>query len=250
MPQLLKTTALVLESIRWHESSKIVTLYTREEGVLKVIARGALRNKSPFGGRLETLYFIQAVIAQKESRELQILTQVELLDPFEALRADLHRLPYALAVAELLKKVFEKGHPDTVFFDFVLVVLRALARGRQPRSVFIYFLLKFVSFLGFKPDLSRCRSCGRSDFPQGAFFVFKEGALLCPSCSADTALSVPLSEQAIYFLQILQKFNHRKVDTFFWPETLPAEVVSVLLRYLSFHLGREIVLQSLKLIPD
>ncbi len=250
MSRLLKTTAFILESIRWHESSKIITLYTREEGIVKVIARGALRNKSPFSGRLETLYLVHAVVSQKESRELQILTQVDILDPFETLRTDLQRLPYALAVAELLKKIFEKGHADTVFFDFVLTIIRALSQARQPQYVFIYFLLKFISYLGFKPDLNHCLACGRSDLPQGASLVFQEGALICPACNHGTELSVKLAPASLRLLRKLQQFNHRKIHTFTWPESLSTDLITLLLRYLSFHQGREIFLHSLKLIPE
>ena len=249
MPELITTPALVLESIRWHESSKIVTLFTRQEGLIKAIARGALRSKSTFSGRLETLNVIQCIISQKESRELQILTQAEILEPFSTLKADLKRLPYALSVAELLKKVFEKGHKDKIFFDFVLQILRALSETKKPEVVFWYFLLKFVSFLGFKPDFERCFSCGRSDFAQGAWFVFREGALLCPQCGNSVSLSVSLSETTITFLRRLQAFNHRKIQDFPWPPPEETDLTSLLLRYLTFHLGHGITLESLKLLP-
>ena len=249
MSELIKTQALILESIRWHESSKIVTLYTRQEGLLKVIAKGALRNKSQFAGRLETLNLVQCIISQKETRDLQILTQAEILEPFSALKADLHRLPYGLAMAELLKKVFEKGHKDEIFFDFLLTMLHALGLSRQPEIVFWYFLLKFVSSLGFKPDLKKCLSCGRTDFPQGGWFVFKEGALLCPDCNGSVELSIHLTAPDIQFLRKLQSFNHRKIHEFSFPEPANTDLTSLLMRYLSFHVGREIILNSLKLLP-
>ncbi|HHJ52190.1 MAG TPA: hypothetical protein ENJ89_03250, partial [Caldithrix abyssi] len=52
---LHKSNAIILSAIRWHDSSKIITLYAREWGKIKVIAKGALRRTSPFGGKLETL---------------------------------------------------------------------------------------------------------------------------------------------------------------------------------------------------
>ncbi len=249
MPELIKTPALVLESIRWHESSKIVTLFTRREGMLKAIARGALRSKSAFSGRLETLNVIQCIISQKESRELQILTQAELIDPQTMLKSDLHRLPYALSVVELLKKVFEKGQKDKIFFDFLLQIFQALHKSKQPEIVFWYFLLKLVSFLGFKPDFHRCFSCGQSAFLQGGWFVFKEGALLCSQCGSSVSLSPFLDDKTIYFLRRLQKYNHRKIHEFPWPVPKNTDLTSLILRYLSFHLGHGIVLESLKLLP-
>ncbi|HQU71220.1 MAG TPA: recombination protein O N-terminal domain-containing protein, partial [Calditrichia bacterium] len=55
MSEVLKTEALILGALRWRESSKIVHLYTRELGAVSVIAKGALRPKSPFRGALEAL---------------------------------------------------------------------------------------------------------------------------------------------------------------------------------------------------
>ncbi len=250
MPELIKTTALVLESIRWHESSKIVTLYTRSEGMIKVIARGALRKKSQFAGRLETLNVVQCVISRKESRELQVLTQADILEPFAVLKADLRRLPYGLAIAEMLKKVFEKGHKDEIFFDFLLQMLQTLSSSNRPEIVFWYFLLKFVSFLGFRPDFSRCLSCGRTNFPKGAWFVFKEGALVCPACAARVELSVHFNPDTIHFLHNLQKFNHRKIHAFPLREPANVDITNLLLRYLNFHVGHEMILESLKLLPE
>ena len=249
MSELIKTQALILESIRWHESSKIVSLYTRQEGLLKVIARGALRKKSTFAGRLETLNVVQCVISQKETRDLQILTQADILEPFGALKEDLHRLPYGLAIAELLKKVFEKGHKDEIFFDFLLTMLHAIEVSPQPEIVFWYFLLKFVSFLGFKPDLRACLSCGRTDFPKGGWFVFKEGALLCPDCNGSVELSIHLTAPDIQFLRKLQASNHRKIHELILNETVNTDFTTLLMRYLSFHLGHEIILNALKLLP-
>ena len=58
MAELIKSDAIILHSIRWQESSKIVTVYSREWGKIGLIARGALRPKSPFAGSLESLNYV------------------------------------------------------------------------------------------------------------------------------------------------------------------------------------------------
>ncbi len=248
MPELLKSEALVIHSIRWHESSKIVTLYTREEGMVKAIARGALKPKSAFAGRLETLSLVRCVISQKAGRELQILTQADLLNPFLTLKTDLNKFPFAMAILELINKVFESGHKDEIFFEFLVKMLQAMEMSSNPLDVFLYFLLKLVSFLGFKPNFERCAVCGRSDFTQGGRFVFREGALYCTGCATPADVSVPLNAETIEFLRELQKFPHRRIQEF---AKLPPEnwdAISFLLRYLNFHLGREVRLESLRLL--
>ena len=250
MSELIKNEALILHSIRWHESSKIVTLYTRQQGMLKVIARGALRPKSPFAGRLESLNYIRCVISQKESRELQIITQVDMLDPFLKLKTNLNRLPYALAVAELIKKIFERGHKDEIFFDFLIQTFRAFSKSDQPKIVFWYFLLKFISFLGFKPDFSKCTLCGQTEFKEGGWFVFKNGALYCKNCVGSAGISTRLNQETIKFLRKLQNYNHRKIHEFQYQENSSVDLTGLLIQYLNFHLGHEVRLESLLLLPD
>ena len=75
------TDAIVLRAIKYGDTSKIVTLYTRRFGKVAVIAKGARSAKSKFGSALEPMSLIQAVFYRKENREVQLLSQADLLHP-------------------------------------------------------------------------------------------------------------------------------------------------------------------------
>ncbi|NOX88058.1 MAG: DNA repair protein RecO [Calditrichaeota bacterium] len=250
MSRLIKSEAIVIHSIRWHETSKIVTFYSRQKGIIKAIARGALRKNSQMGGLLESLNHVQIVISEKESRDLQIITQVYLINPFTDLKSDLKRLPYAMAISELIKKIFESGQKDEIFFDFVIRILDALSNAPQPEIVFWYFMLKLASFLGFKPDFKACASCGKSEFKKSALFVFKEGALYCTECTGTVEYSIKLTDREIDFLRRLQSYPHRKIHEFRSDYRFNVDFTSLLIRYLNFHLQHEITLESLYLLAD
>ncbi len=249
MTDLIKTRALVLHSIRWHETSKIVTLYTREQGLVKAIARGVYRKNNPLAGRLETLNLIQVVVAHKETRELQIITTADILDLFITIKNDLQRLPFALAMLEAIQKTLQPGHKDEIFFDFLVQMLRSLQQTRQPVTVFWYFLLKFCSYLGFKPDFKNCLWCGQSDFSGGAFFILQKGGLACTHCAPQALSSLKLTQNEIYFLQKLQNFPYKKIHEFTSNANLSIDLTSLFLRYLNVHLGHPLTLESLKMIP-
>ncbi len=70
----MSTPAIVLATLRYRESSKIVRLATLELGVLSVIAKGALRPKSRFGASLQVLSEGSAIIHYRDRRDLQTLT--------------------------------------------------------------------------------------------------------------------------------------------------------------------------------
>jgi DNA repair protein RecO (recombination protein O) len=88
---LVTTPAIVLSSLRYSETSKIVRLATREHGVQSAIAKGALRPRSRFGAALQLLSEGQAQLLTKEHRELHTLAAFDLTHLHVRLAADLER---------------------------------------------------------------------------------------------------------------------------------------------------------------
>src|SRR5215213_3268696 len=101
MPQV-STSAIVLSTLRYSETSKIVRLATREHGVQSAIAKGALRPKSRFGAALQVLSEGQADLLVKEHRELHILAAFDVSRLHAGLAGDLDRYAAAMALAEVM----------------------------------------------------------------------------------------------------------------------------------------------------
>ena len=248
MAELVKSQALVLQSIRWHETSKIVTLYTRQFGLIKAIARGVFRKNNPLAGRLETLNLIWVVISFKETRELQIITAADLIDTFQPLKSDLDRLPYALSILELVQKLLQPAHRDEIFFDFIVQMIRAMVLTKYPLVVLWYFLLKLSSYLGFKPDLDYCSICHKKDFTNGAYFILQKGGLVCMDCANHDLHQLKLSEHDLAFLQKLQTFPHKKIHELETKFGFSVDFTALLLQYLNIHVGHRIHLEALRLV--
>ena len=79
---LTKTEAVVLKAVKYRETSKIVTLYTKKFGKINAVAKGAMLTTSKFGASLEPMSYILAVLYKKETREVQFLSQADLIKPF------------------------------------------------------------------------------------------------------------------------------------------------------------------------
>lgn len=248
MAQIEKTDILVLRSIRWHESSKIVYVFSRAWGRCGLIAKGALRPKSPFAGNLEALNYLEAEVSVKSGRELQILTAVSVHNNFSLLRLDLDRLPYALAVLEVLDQVMEGQASDHVFFDFIVEMLKQIEQAPDPQVVFGYFLIKLSSYLGFRPQLSACQNCGSEQISNGSRFDFYRGALYCPDCAYNSSAGMKLSKTDVLFLQRLQKHPHKAIKELAPPPDLSKHWVTFLIQYLSVHLEKTISLNALQLL--
>src|SRR2546425_578823 len=102
---LVTTPAVVLQTYRYSETSKVVRLATRELGVQSAMAKGVLRAKSPFGAGLELLSEGMAQLYFRETRELQTLGAFDVLNLRRDLAADVGRFAGATALAEVMLKM-------------------------------------------------------------------------------------------------------------------------------------------------
>ena len=101
-PRSFRAEAVVLRHSNWGEADRLLTLYTREQGKLRAVAKGVRKIRSHKAGHLEPFTHITLQLAR--SRDLPIVTQVETIDPYLPLREDLTRTGYAAYVLELLDR--------------------------------------------------------------------------------------------------------------------------------------------------
>jgi len=182
---LVSTPAIVLSTLRYSETSKIVRLATRDHGVQSAIARGALRPKSRFGGALQVLSEGQAQYLTKEQRELHVLTAFDLRRLHVGLTADLDRYAIACALAEVMLR-FAPPDPHPECFDVLQSALEALevspAEFVEPLG--FRLLWRLVSVLGFAPSIDACVVDGTTLPPNGPLlFSTRDGGALCVTCA-------------------------------------------------------------------
>ncbi|HZA97576.1 MAG TPA: DNA repair protein RecO [Gemmatimonadales bacterium] len=182
---LVSTPAIVLATLRYSESSKIVRLATRDHGVQSAIAKGALRAKSRFGGSLQLLSEGQAQLLMKEHRELNILTAFDLRRFHVGLAGDLERYALASALSEVMLR-FAPSDPHPESFDVLqsaLVELEAApAASLEPLG--FRLLWRLVSVLGFAPSVDTCVIDGTPVAADGPLpFSTRDGGALCVTCA-------------------------------------------------------------------
>ncbi|MGD1979638.1 MAG: DNA repair protein RecO [Akkermansiaceae bacterium] len=121
------------------ESSLIVHWMSEEGGLLKTVAKGARRAKSPFAGRLDL--FVEADFQWVRSRrsELHTLGEVSVLDYRECLRKNYRSAAVAGYFGQLLELVLEPDHPEPGMSDLLKRGLGYLSnKGADRRSMLFY----------------------------------------------------------------------------------------------------------------
>lgn len=254
MTELIKTPALVVYATRWRESSKIVHLFTRDKGYVKVIAKGAMRPKSPFRGVLEIMNYIEAVISVRETRGLQILSEADLLNPFSNIREDLPRTALAFSMLELIKELIHYNEPAATFFNITRIILERmnLPPHGDPLYFFLFFLLQFSDYLGFGWDFAVCEKCGKLPGAFPAAVDLENGGVICATCaSAYHSPAKPSLSESQW--RLLNRLNQLTPDTFSrispTRPPVPGEMglVQLLLNHLRYHTDQALQLKSLKM---
>jgi DNA repair protein RecO (recombination protein O) len=204
-----KATALVVRTADWSDTSRIATLWTREFGKVRVLAKGGRRLKSNFESALDLLTVCSIVLLRKSSGSLDLLTEARVVRRFGRLRSDLASLYAAYYVAELLADWTEDYDPHPSLFDEALATLDSLGScvpGQQQPVTGVRlarFELVLLRELGYSPVLDACADCQKAVSGQSWMFSPSAGGVVCPACQARHRDRRPLAAEAWEALRAL-----------------------------------------------
>jgi DNA repair protein RecO (recombination protein O) len=174
---LYRDEGVVLRTIRLGEADRIVTLATPLHGKVRAVAKGVRKTKSRLGGRVEPLSYVSMLCWH--GRDLDTITQVEVIDHFRPIREDLERMSQAMTMLEVVDQVAVERNAMPELFRMLVGALRTLSETPSP-LVAGAFLWKLLTLEGFGPVVDRCARCG-SGAPLVAFDLAEDG-FLCTAC--------------------------------------------------------------------
>lgn len=236
---IVKTEAIVLRTMKYRETSRIATLYTRESGKISVLAKGARDGKSRLGGALQPMNHVGVLVYMKESRDLQLLTQCDITRSFPGLTSDLDRMAAGMAAVELTDAVSPAEEPNGELFDLLSSTLEAVSGAtKQPGNALYYFELHLLGIIGFRPDMRRCAHCRNpvGMLHEGDTIHLTPNGILCAVCSAKGLGLESLSRSALAVLQRLQESADPASATRMVLNTrVRGEIAGVLRRFLLGH---------------
>jgi len=184
---LYRDRGVVLRTYKLGEADRIVVLLTPGHGKVRAVAKGVRRTKSRIGGRLEPLSHVDLLLY--EGRELDIVSQAELVQPWRPLHEDLSRLSQGVAMAEAAEQVAQEREPSEPLYRMLVGALRTLVERPGPLVV-ASFYWKLLALDGAGPVLDACARCGAgSPGADLVAFDIAEGGALCRGCRRGAAIS-------------------------------------------------------------
>jgi len=185
--------AIVLRTWPFHEADLLVSLFTREHGKLKGIARHAMRSRRRFGGALEPMTHVRATWAERPRQELVRLDAFEIVSSPMTGRVDYARVAAIELIAEVLDELPEGAVEDAVF-RLAVAVLAELQVGRVWMPV-TYFCLWMNRLMGWMPELSKCVVCGEDLRGKGVWYSATADGVTCADDRRPGSIS--LSDEAV-----------------------------------------------------
>jgi DNA repair protein RecO (recombination protein O) len=151
--------AIVLRTWPFEEADLLVSLFTREQGRVKGVARHAMRSRRRFGGALEPMTYVRATYAEKPKQELVRLDAFEILWSPLSEQVDFTRTAALQFVAEVLEEALPEQAVEDAVFRLALAVMEEMQVGRVWMPV-TYFALWMSRLMGWMPALGHCAVCG------------------------------------------------------------------------------------------
>lgn len=154
----LKDDAICIRQWDWSETSQTVSLFTREHGILRGIAKGSKREKSPFSGGIELAArgeIVAIVKAHSTADSLATFTSWDLEETFPAVRRSHLGFRVAMGILDSLGRAMRETDPHPALFDGTLQSMRALDGPPSSQySALISFLFLLLKETGHAPELS------------------------------------------------------------------------------------------------
>ena len=202
----LRVEAIILQHSDWGEADRILRLFTREQGKLRAIAKGARKMKSRKAGHLEP--FMRSKLMLAKGRDMWIVTQAEVIDPYTSLRENLELTARAAYVIELLDRLTYEEGQNWQLYDLTTKTLARLVEEKDPFVPTHYFEMRILDNTGYRPLLFECASCKKEIKAEDQFFSAGQGGVLCPNCGARTADSRMISMDALRYLRHFQRSSY------------------------------------------
>lgn len=236
-----ETEAVVLKQFDLGESDRLITLYTKEKGKIKAVARGARKGKKSRSGLVLPFSYHNFTLYQ--GRSLAKINHVDSIAMNSKLREDLDFMAFASAVSEYIERAGLEDEADQALFSLLVVILEKMQSAENEELLFYFtvFKAKLLLLLGVKPEIENCTVCGdRVNLKETTPVSVKEGGSICKKCfnaNKYEYISFSLNEMRALYKIIFAKISELKYGQF--SEKVIEKISELTEKFLIYHLDLE-----------
>lgn len=226
------------------DTSRIAHFFTDEFGKLSAMVKGAKSPKSKTGLAIDLLNVVELVLYKKNTREVQLVSQVDLIKHFANIRDDYEKYRFASAVIELLSTMITESEPHPKLFEGSIKILSLIdSSNESPKFLFAKYFLFFLRELGYEFQIERCNVCGRAIIKGEQASLNFEAGMFCTDCREDRLTNFNFSAE---LFELLFCLNTKNSPCTYLEEDLDTVLV-VLEKFLTYNVGEFKGLKSIKI---
>lgn len=228
------TKAIVIGRTNFGEADRVIRLFTPERGKVSAVAKGVRRIKSRSGGHLELFGEVNLMLTS--GRNLDLITSARLLWYPHQLTGDYERLGLAFAIATAVDRLTEPDQPAPALYGVLREALEALDGGGSTLLIELWFKLRLLDTLGYRPELGSCIVCGEHAPDATYAFSPERGGIVCHADAG--ALDPAMSASQIKFWRLLSDYPYVTVAQIAGASALATITLPLCDDFYEHHLGR------------
>ena len=227
-----KDLGFVIRRYNFRETSLIATLYTYRFGKIKGIFKGFYTQKREFSSPLEVFSLNEFVFYPKKS-EIWLISHADLVCDYDFAKKDINKARVAATIFKLVDSSMQLWDKNHYIFNLTQSCLALLEEENELKILYI-FLIKFLTFSGFKPEFNHCINC-ECLLDEEVFFSASRGGLTCKSCHGKMKDIRSITRETSRSLLYIQNTDFPNVCRLNLSPKCEEEILYILSEFLAYH---------------
>lgn len=176
----IKARGLVIKQTAFGEANRIITIFTKEYGIIKACVYGAKSTRSKNSTATQFLAYSDFILF-KSDKELMNIQSADIIESFFSVQEDIEKLSLCVYLCDLVYSLINTNAPDENILSLLLNCIYALSKKNiPPETVRTVFELKVMAYAGYMPNMNYCCVCGSVN--DICAFSSKNGGIICSHC--------------------------------------------------------------------
>ena len=233
---IFNSEGIVLNKIKYLESDLIVTIFLKDEGKIKAIAKGGAKSRKRFAAAFEVGNDGEFGIVEKHIHQLMRIEHAHINNYFLNIRKDYNKLLMLFHFLSITDNLLPEKQKNEKLFELFLAALRLLEEDHPVLAIRLFYESYLLKMNGILPYIKNCESCGGGLDYDDTYITSKNGRIICKSCIMnDSAVRrIPLK-----VIVLLNSINERRVDfKEFLSIDIPVDMFGFTMRHISDYIGK------------
>lgn len=203
------TEAINLKSYNLNDADKIMVMYSKENGLIKGVAKGIKKPKSKLGARMDLL--VANTLQILKGRSLDTIIQAQTVNHFRKMREDYDKLMLSSYISEVVMNFGEGSEAASKdIYELLYKALNRVSNSENKKDMLIAvikFQLKMLLIMGFCVELDSCLCCREQILDEDMFFSSSMGGVVCKECNEHLGVKLKMHHKIRDFLQAMLQFD-------------------------------------------